>query len=143
MEEKRFETIEKIPTWALCYIINGDPTGLSDEDIKMVDGFMQKWQVEIVSPLSQDGNASFSHYPAFGLPAEVEECKVIYHTQQTKPMYEYDEFTDIVGCSCTLLIPYKGRTEGYVVADYGNDIVVKLHNGKEIVERRDDVLVYD
>ena len=30
---KRFETIEKIPTWALCYIINGDPTGLSDEDI--------------------------------------------------------------------------------------------------------------
>ena len=74
----RFETIEKIPTWALCYIINGDPTGLSDEDI------MQKWQVEIVSPLSQDGNASFSHYPAFGLPAEVEECKVIYHTQQTK-----------------------------------------------------------
>ena len=24
---KRFETIEKIPTWALCYIINGDPTG--------------------------------------------------------------------------------------------------------------------
>lgn len=73
---KRFETIEKIPTWALCYIINGDPTGLSDEDIKMIDGFMQKWQVEIVSPLSQDGNASFSHYPAFGLPAEVEECKV-------------------------------------------------------------------
>lgn len=58
-------------------------------------------------------------------------------------MYEYDEFTDIVGCSCTLLIPNKGRTEGYVVADYGNDIVVKLHNGKEIVERRDDVLVYD
>lgn len=58
-------------------------------------------------------------------------------------MYEYDEFTDIVGCSCTLLIPYKERTEGYVVADYGNDIVVKLHNGKEIVERRDDVLVYD
>lgn len=58
-------------------------------------------------------------------------------------MYEYDEFTDIVGCSCALLIPYKGRTEGYVVADYGNDIVVKLHNGKEIVERRDDVLVYD
>ena len=24
---ERFETIEKIPTWALCYIINGDPTG--------------------------------------------------------------------------------------------------------------------
>ena len=83
---KRFETIEKIPTWALCYIINGDPTGLSDEDIKMVDGFMQKWQVEIVSPLSQEGNVSFSHYPAFGLPAEVEECKVIYHSENPQTL---------------------------------------------------------
>ena len=69
-------------------------------------------------------------------------CKVTYY-KRSKPMYEYDEFTDIVGCSCTLLIPYRGRTEGYVVADYGNDIVVKLHNGKEIVERREDVLIYD
>ena len=83
---KRFETIEKIPTWALRYIINGDPTGLSDEDIKMVDGFMQKWQVDIVSPLSQDGNVSFSHYPAFGLPAEVEECKVIYHSENPQTL---------------------------------------------------------
>ena len=83
---ERFETIEKVPTWALCYIINGDPTGLSNEDIKMVDGFMQKWQVEIVSPLSQEGNASFSHYPAFGLPAEVEECKVIYHSENPQTL---------------------------------------------------------
>lgn len=57
-------------------------------------------------------------------------------------MFEYEELTDIIGCSCTLLIPYRGRTEGFVVADYGEDIVVKLRNGKEIVERRDDVLVY-
>lgn len=55
-------------------------------------------------------------------------------------MFEYEELTDIIGCSCTLLIPYRGRTEGFVVADYGE---VKLRNGKEIVERRDDVLVYD
>ena len=51
-------------------------------------------------------------------------------------MFEYEELTDIIGCSCTLLIPYRGRTEGFVVADYGEDIVVKLRNGKEIVERR-------
>ena len=51
---ERFETIEKVPTWALCYIINGDPTGLSDEDIKMVD--------------------------------EVEECKVIYHSENPQTL---------------------------------------------------------
>lgn len=43
-------------------------------------------------------------------------------------MFEYEELTDIIGCSCTLLIPYRGRTEGFVVADYGEDIVVKLRN---------------
>ena len=80
---ERFETIEKIPTWALCYIINGDPTGLSDEDIKMIDGFMQKWQVEIVSPLSQDGNASFSHYPAFGLRRIDRHYRLQLHTTDT------------------------------------------------------------
>ena len=30
-------SIEAIPTWALCYIINGDTSGLTDEEIRMVD----------------------------------------------------------------------------------------------------------
>jgi hypothetical protein len=33
--------------------------------------------------------------------------------------------------------------EGYIVGDYGKDVVVRLNNGKEIVESRDDVLIYD
>ena len=37
-------------------------------------------------------------------------------------MFEYEELTDIIGCSCTLLIPYRGRTEGFVVADYGEAV---------------------
>ena len=28
-------SIEAIPTWALCYIINGDASGLTDEEIRM------------------------------------------------------------------------------------------------------------
>ena len=51
--------------------------------------------------------------------------------------------TDIIGCLCTLLTPYKGHTEGEVVEDYGNEIVVRLTNGKEVVEYRDEVLIYD
>ena len=30
-------SIEAIPTWSLCYIINGDASGLTDEEIRMVD----------------------------------------------------------------------------------------------------------
>ena len=30
-------------------------------------------------------------------------------------MYEYEEDSDIIGLSCTLLNPYKGYTEGTIV----------------------------
>ena len=58
-------------------------------------------------------------------------------------MYEHEEISDIIGCPCTLLNPYKGYSEGTVVGDYGIEIVVQLHNGKEITEYRDEVLIYD
>lgn len=57
--------------------------------------------------------------------------------------YETEEKSEIIGCSCTLLIPYKGYTEGEVIEDYGYEIVVRLTSGKEVVEHRDEVLVYD
>ena len=44
-------SIEAIPTWALCYIINGDASGLTDEEIRMVDEAMRKNNIEIVSPI--------------------------------------------------------------------------------------------
>ena len=53
--------------------------------------------------------------------------------------YEDEQDTDIIGCLCTLLTPYKGHTEGEVMGDYGNEIVVRLTNGKEVVEYRDEV----
>ncbi len=43
-------SIEAIPTWALCYIINGDASGLTDEEIRMVDEAIRKNNIEIVSP---------------------------------------------------------------------------------------------
>ncbi|WP_437183359.1 DUF6926 domain-containing protein, partial [Segatella copri] len=40
-------SIEAIPTWSLCYIINGDASGLTDEEIRMVDEAMRKNNIEI------------------------------------------------------------------------------------------------
>ena len=74
-------TTEKIHTWSLCYLINGDATALTDDEIRMVDEWVSQWQVEIVSPLmDEDGNTHpyFSHYPLFGLPTEVEDCEILY-----------------------------------------------------------------
>ena len=58
-------------------------------------------------------------------------------------MYEYEEDSDIIGLSCTLLNPYKGYMEGTIVGDYGTTIVVRLESGKEISEYRDEVIIHD
>lgn len=57
-------------------------------------------------------------------------------------MYTTEEASDIIGFSCTLLTPYKGYTEGTVVGDFGVQIVVRLTNGKEIVEYRNEVIIH-
>lgn len=78
---ERSTSVEKIPTWSIGYIINGDSTGLTADEIRMIDSWLNEWQVEIVSPITDgQGNAQpyFSHCPLFGLPAEVEECDIIY-----------------------------------------------------------------
>ena len=49
----------------------------------------------------------------------------------------YEEDSEIIGLSCTLLTPYRGYTEGTIVGDYG------LTSGKEIEEYRDEVIIND
>lgn len=75
------KTTERIPTWSLCYLINGDATGLTDEEIRMIDNWLNNWKVQTVSPITdKEGNTQpyFSHHPLFGLSAEVEDCDIIY-----------------------------------------------------------------
>lgn len=67
---------EAVPTWALNYIVNGDATNLDEDEIDMIDGWLQKARIEIVSPRDED--PYFTHYPAFGLPTDVIDCDVIY-----------------------------------------------------------------
>jgi hypothetical protein len=43
-------TTEKIPTWSLAYIINGDATALTDDEVQTIDRWMKQWQVQNVSP---------------------------------------------------------------------------------------------
>lgn len=44
------KTTEKIPTWSLGYIINGDATALTDDEVLTIDRWMKQWQVQTVSP---------------------------------------------------------------------------------------------
>ena len=58
-------------------------------------------------------------------------------------MYEYEESTEIIGSYCSLVVPYRGFSDGTVVGDYGIELVVRLNNGKEIIVYRDEVIIYD
>ena len=58
-------------------------------------------------------------------------------------MYEYEEKSDIIGSPFLLVDPFQGYTEGTIVGDYGNTVVVRLTSGKEIVEFRDEVIIYN
>lgn len=51
--------------------------------------------------------------------------------------------TESVGCYCTVLNSRRGYAEGQVICDYGNEIVVRLNNGRKVMKNRDDVLIYN
>jgi len=72
------QSIEKIPTWAFGYIFNGDMTGLTDEEVRMIDETLKSIGAELVcTPPDEEAQPYFTRYPLFGLPTEVEDCVVI------------------------------------------------------------------
>lgn len=79
--DKTEKSVERIPTYALPYLVNGDRTGLTDEEIRMIDGVCRRNNIELVVPVSESVEGGpepyFSAFPFFGLPAEVEDCVVI------------------------------------------------------------------
>ena len=71
---------EPIPAWALCYLINGDSTGLTDSDIALIDTWYADNKVQTITTATEnEGNCYpyFSHFPAFGLATEVVDCVVM------------------------------------------------------------------
>ena len=72
--------IEPIPVWAMCYLINGDSTGLKDKEKALADEWWERNNVQTVSPVSGDNGESnpyFSYFPAFGLASDVADCHVM------------------------------------------------------------------
>lgn len=71
-------TTEKIPTYALPYLINGDAEGLNDVEISMIDEWLEKSGItDVVCPTDETYQPYFTGYPAFGLPSEIVDCKCI------------------------------------------------------------------
>ena len=70
-------TIEPVPVWALCYLINADPSGLEDSEINAVDKWMEQSGVKYVCAPEEENAPYFSAFPAFGLAADVIDCTCV------------------------------------------------------------------
>lgn len=79
--DRNEKSVERIPTYALPYLVNGDATGLTAKDKEIIDEVWHRHGIEVVVPItdSVEGGPQpyFSSCPMFGLPTEVEDCIVI------------------------------------------------------------------
>ncbi len=83
MATKFTRTTARIPSWSLNYLINGDDSGMTDEDIDIVEN----WFLEngyngytIISP-HESADGAFEEYftsmPEFGLPCNAVDCTIL------------------------------------------------------------------
>ena len=80
MKRKYVKTLRgvRIPTWALCYLVNGDDSALDEDDKATVDAWVERTRdggrIDVCCP---DGEPYFCRYPAFGFACDVEDCDVV------------------------------------------------------------------
>lgn len=73
------KTVEKIPRWAFGYIFNGDMTGLTDEEVRLIDEALKRIGAELVcTPPDEEVQPYFTRYPLFGLRTDVVDCVILY-----------------------------------------------------------------
>lgn len=83
VEENEDRFVMGIPSYAVCYLIYGESDGLTEDDIKNIDSWVEKMQNNNngkcfdVSPIS-GRDEYFDPCPCFGLPCDSIDCWIIY-----------------------------------------------------------------
>jgi hypothetical protein len=74
----------QLPCWALSYLVNGDASGLENDEQAQVDAWAEQFYREakslggyVVITEAPDGDRYFSHSPEFGLPCNCEDYQVL------------------------------------------------------------------
>lgn len=69
-----------VPSWALCYIVNNDASGLEPDEIADVDEWVDANRVSTVVPIEDENgewDEKFMPYPAFGKASDAVKCEII------------------------------------------------------------------
>ena len=78
----------EMPDYALCYLVNGDDSGIDAADKKTIDAYMAQFEEEansvngdlVIAPSEDEGY--FTHCPAFGLPCNVIDTDIVILTNK-------------------------------------------------------------
>jgi len=72
----RFELFSAVPEWSLNYLINGDPTGLTDDEIQSCEDWLNRAHIAWVCPPEEepDSYTEFNPCPDFGKPCATYKC---------------------------------------------------------------------
>ena len=54
--------IEAIPTWALCYLFNSDATGLTEEEIALIDQWYTENKVMGITTATEQEGECFPYF---------------------------------------------------------------------------------
>lgn len=66
----------KLPVWSICYLVNGDSSALTDEDIEQVDIWLESLDFNCLTFEFEDEESYFCSFPEFGLASDVLDCKL-------------------------------------------------------------------
>lgn len=71
-------TTEKIPVYALSALINGDYSGMEEEDIQNISEWLERSEIkEVICPTDEEYKPYFTECPAFGLATDVVDCQCV------------------------------------------------------------------
>lgn len=76
-----------IPTWALCYLVNGDASGLSQREIDQIDTWAKSFSPSDPKQhflLSTESEEYFASNPEFGLPATCVQGTVVIAVDESE-----------------------------------------------------------
>jgi len=79
----------QMPCWALPYLVNNDPSGLTEEEIEQVDNWVERNQDEngratqFLQFRADYDKASFVNRPEFGLASDCEEYHIFISEEKT------------------------------------------------------------
>ena len=81
---KKF-VIDNFPQWAVCYLFNADPSYLEDDEIKMIDDYLEQPQKDLnaiyLHPADFSEETHFSYFPEFGGGCECGEMTFLYEVK--------------------------------------------------------------